>query len=143
MFRRNGVPRSFARKVLADRLPPEILNEHRRGAQVPDWFRRLQARRQDIATEIERIDASSLARCLIDVPRLKKLMAQWPKDEHAAEKRAEEYKFALARGVHAGQFIRWVEGGNALRLLGSTMGEAAHKMSCRVVRGSDHVNRER
>lgn len=113
VFRRNGVPRSFARKVLADRLPPEILNEHRRGAQVPDWFRRLQARRQDIATEIERIDASSLARCLINVPRLKKLMAQWPKDEHAAEKRAEEYKFALARGVHAGQFIRWVEGGNA------------------------------
>jgi asparagine synthase (glutamine-hydrolysing) len=113
MFRRNGIPRAFARKVFADRLPPEILDERRRGAQVPDWFRRMQARRQDIASEIDRIDASPSARRLIDVPRLKKLMAQWPKDEHAAEKCADEYKLALARGVHVGHFLRWVEAGNA------------------------------
>jgi asparagine synthase (glutamine-hydrolysing) len=113
MYRRNGIPRAFARKVLADRLPPEILNERRRGAQVPDWFRRMQARRQDIAAEIERIDASPLGRRLIDVPRLKKLMAQWPKDEHAAETVAEDYRLALARGVNVGHFLRWVEGGNA------------------------------
>ena len=113
MFRRNGIPRAFARKVFADRLPPDILNEPRRGAQAPDWFRRMQARRQTIATEIERIDASPLARRLIDVPRLKRLMAQWPKDEHAAEKCADEYKLVLARGVHVGHFLRWIEGGNA------------------------------
>jgi asparagine synthase (glutamine-hydrolysing) len=113
LFRRNGIPRAFAREVFADRLPPDILNERRRGAQVPDWFRRMQARRQTIAAEIERLDASPLARRLIDVPRLTKLMAQWPKDEHAAEKRADEYKLALARGVHVGHFLRWVEGGNA------------------------------
>lgn len=113
VFRRNGIPRAFARKVFADRLPPEILNERRRGAQVPDWFRRMQARRRDIAAEIERIDASPLARRLIDVPRLKQLMAQWPKDEHAAEKCADDYKLALSRGVHIGQFVRWVEGANA------------------------------
>jgi asparagine synthase (glutamine-hydrolysing) len=113
MFRRNGIPRAFARKVLADRLPPEILHERRRGAQVPDWFRRMQTRRRDIAAEIERIDASPLGRRLIDVPRLKKLMAQWPKDERAAETVAEEYRFTLARGVNVGHFVRWVEGGNA------------------------------
>jgi asparagine synthase (glutamine-hydrolysing) len=113
MFRRNGVPRSFAREVFADRLPPEILNERRRGAQAPDWFCRMCARRQDIAAEIERMDASPLARRLIDVPRLKRLLAQWPKDEYAAEMRIEDYKFALARGVHIGHFVRWVEGGNA------------------------------
>jgi asparagine synthase (glutamine-hydrolysing) len=113
MFRRNGVPRSFARRVLADRLPREILDERRRGAQVPTWFRRLDARRQDIAMDIERLEASPLARRLIDLPRLKRLMAQWPKDENAAEKRLEEYQLALARGVHVGRFVRWVERGNA------------------------------
>jgi asparagine synthase (glutamine-hydrolysing) len=113
LYRRNGIPRAFARKVLADRLPPEILHERRRGAHVPDWFRRMQARRQDIAAEIERIDASPLGRRLIDVPRLKKLMAQWPKDERAAETVAEDYRLALARGVNVGHFLRWVEGGNA------------------------------
>jgi hypothetical protein len=39
-------------------------------------------------------------------------MAHWPKDEQSAEQHRDEYRFALARGVHAGRFIRWVEGGN-------------------------------
>jgi hypothetical protein len=39
-------------------------------------------------------------------------MAQWPKDEHAAEKRMSEYRLALVRGVHVGRFVRWVEGAN-------------------------------
>jgi asparagine synthase (glutamine-hydrolysing) len=112
MYRRNGVPRSFARRVLADRLPREIIDERRRGANNPTWFRLLDARRADIARDIERLEASPLARRLIDLPRLKRLMAQWPKDEQAAEQRSGEYRLALARGVHVGRFIRWVEGGN-------------------------------
>ena len=85
MYRRNGVPRSFARRVLADRLPREIIDERRRGADNPTWFRSLNARRTNIARDIERLEASPLARRLLDLPRLKRLMAQWPKDEQAAE----------------------------------------------------------
>jgi asparagine synthase (glutamine-hydrolysing) len=113
MYRRNGVPRSFARKVLADRLPREIIDERRRGANNPTWFRSLNSRRAEIARDIEGLETSPLARRLLDVPRLKRLMAQWPKDEQAAESRRGEYQLALARGVHVGRFVRWVEGGNA------------------------------
>jgi asparagine synthase (glutamine-hydrolysing) len=113
VYRRNGVPRSFARAVFADRLPREILDERRRGANTVTWFSRLDARRQDIAGEIERLEGSPLARQLLDLPRLKCLMEQWPADENAAEKRIQEYRLALSRGVHVGNFIRWVEGGNA------------------------------
>lgn len=113
MFRQNGVPRSFARRVLADRLPPEILTERSRGAQAPTWFRALDAGRENIARDIERFEASPLARRLLDLPRLKRLMAEWPKDEPAAQIRETDYKLALTRGVHVGRFIRWVEGGNA------------------------------
>jgi asparagine synthase (glutamine-hydrolysing) len=113
MFRRNGVQRAFARRVLADRLPREILDERRIGVQVPAWFRRLDAKRKEIAMDIERLEASPLAARLIDLPRLKRLMSQWPQDENAAERRRDEYALALARGVHVGRFIRWVEGGNA------------------------------
>jgi asparagine synthase (glutamine-hydrolysing) len=112
MYRRDGVPRSFARRVLADRLPREIIDERRRGANNPTWFRSLDARRADIARDIERLEASPLARRLLDVPRLKRLMAQWPKDEQAAEGRLGEYRLALAGGLHVGRFIRWIEGGN-------------------------------
>ena len=113
LFARNGVPRSFARAVLADRLPREILEERLKGAQNPAWFRALDAQRQDIADDVERLDASPLARRLLDLPRLKRLVAQWPKDEHAAQQRVKEYRLALGRGVHIGRFVRWVEGGNA------------------------------
>jgi asparagine synthase (glutamine-hydrolysing) len=113
LFRRDGIPRSFARRVLSDRLPPEITDERRRGASAADWFSGLDARRQDIANDIERLEASPLARRLIDLPRLKGLMAQWPKDAQDGENRVWEYRQALARGVHVGRFIRWVEGGNA------------------------------
>ena len=112
LFARDGVPRSFARAVLADRLPREILGERLKGAQNPAWFRALDARRQDIAADVERLEASPLARRLIDVPRLKRLVAQWPKDEHAAQARVKDYRLALGRGVHVGRFVRWVEGGN-------------------------------
>jgi asparagine synthase (glutamine-hydrolysing) len=113
MFRSNGVPRSFARRVLADRLPREILDERRRGVQAPTWFRSLDSRRTDIAIEVERCETSALARRLIDIPRLKRLVAQWPKDEQAAQERQLDYRVALARAVLVGRFVRWVEGGNA------------------------------
>ena len=113
MYRRDGIHRSFARRVLADRLPPEILSELRRGASMPTWFRVLDARRGDIAADIERLETSPLASRLLDLPRLKQLMTQWPKSDNEAEKRMQAYRLALGRGVHVGRFIRWVEGGNA------------------------------
>jgi asparagine synthase (glutamine-hydrolysing) len=113
MYQRDGIQRSFARRVLADRLPPAIINERRRGAHAPTWFRVLDARRNDIAADVERLQASPLASRLLDLPRLKRLMDQWPKDANEAERRKNEYCNALARGVHVGRFIRWVEGGNA------------------------------
>jgi hypothetical protein len=40
-------------------------------------------------------------------------MAEWPKDEQTAQERRLEYRLVLARGIHVGRFVRWVEGGNA------------------------------
>jgi len=113
MYRRDGVPRSFARAVLADRLPREILAETRRGAQAVTWYRRLDARRQDIAADLERLEASPLACRMIDLPHLKQLMARWPADEQAAVPRRTDYAITLSRGLHIGRFIRWVETGSA------------------------------
>ncbi len=113
MYRRGGVPRAFARTMLADRLPPEILGERRRGLQAPLWFRSLDARREDFAREIERLDASPAAQRMLNLPRLKRLLREWPKDAEDAHARRREYRLALTRGIHAGRFIRWVEGGNA------------------------------
>jgi asparagine synthase (glutamine-hydrolysing) len=113
LYHRRGIQRWFARQVFADRLPRAILDEPRRGANNPSWFRSLSAVRPQLAAEIERLEASPLASRLLDLPRLKRLTADWPENDNEAEKRSGEYRLALRRGVHVGRFIRWVEGGNA------------------------------
>lgn len=112
LFRRKGIPRWFARQIFADRLPPEILHETRRGAQAPNWFESLDARKPIIVAEVERLASSRLASRLIDLERLKRLVTEWPSDAREAQARELEYRLALDRAVHLGQFIRWVEGGN-------------------------------
>jgi asparagine synthase (glutamine-hydrolysing) len=113
LYRRNGVARSFARSVFADRLPPEILDERKRGAQGGAWFRRLDARRADVAEDLERFKASPLASGLLDLPRLKRLVKEWPADEHAALAQTSDYMVVLTRAMHIGRFILWAESGNA------------------------------
>jgi hypothetical protein len=71
------------------------------------------ARKPIIVEAAERLEASPLASRLIDLPRLKRLIAEWPGDAVATEARIKEYCYGLDRAVHVGQFIRWVEGGNA------------------------------
>ena len=112
-YHRNGIQRWFARQVFADRLPRAILEERRRGANHPTWFRSLSAIRPQLAGDIERLEGSPLARRLLDLPRLKRLLTDWPENDNEAERRRSEYRLALARGIHVGRFIRWVEGGNA------------------------------
>jgi asparagine synthase (glutamine-hydrolysing) len=112
MYRQRGVGRSFARAVLADRLPPEIVGERRTGMQDAQWFSRLDQRRAQIGEQVERLAASPTASRLLDLPRLKRLVDQWPADAEAAQGRMQDYRLALSRGLHVGNFIRWVEGGN-------------------------------
>jgi asparagine synthase (glutamine-hydrolysing) len=113
MYRRDGVPRWFARQVFADRLPREILDERRLGVQGGAWFRRLDIRRQEIADEVERLEASPLARRMLDLPRLKRLVDDWPKSDDEALSRRRDYRLVFYRGLQFGRFLRWVEGGNA------------------------------
>lgn len=112
-FLRDGQTRWLARRVLADRLPPEIVENRRRGAQCTQWFERLDQRSDRIADDIARLANSPIASRVLDVPRLQALAANWPVDSAAAQRQSNDYRFVLARGAHVGEFVRWVEGANA------------------------------
>jgi len=113
LYRRDGVPRAFARAVFADRLPPQVLNEQRRGISAAAWFQRFDIRRRDVEAEIEQLEASATVRRLIDVRRLKQLVERWPADASEAHAQRGLYVGALQRALHVGHFIRWVESANA------------------------------
>ncbi len=111
-FLRDGHTRWLARRVLADRLPPEVLDNPLRGYQMMPWTRWLAPRRDTLMAEIERLEGSAMACRLLDLPRLKALAAAWPQDEATLVGNKAIYHDALWGSVHIGRFIRWVEGGN-------------------------------
>lgn len=113
LYRRNGVPRWLMRAVLADRVPAEILGEPRRGARGTNWFAVMSGRRAEIAEEVERMETSLAASRLFDIPRLKRLVDNWPKSAADAERQYAAYMLALDQAVHVFRFMRWVARGNA------------------------------
>ncbi|MGX1099873.1 asparagine synthetase B family protein [Amorphus sp. MBR-141] len=112
IWQRDGEPRSFAREVLSDRVPRQVVREHRRGYQNGDWFHRLTRLRPGFMAELERLEASPAARRMIDLPRLRAVAEDWPADADAAMARATDMLDLFGRGIHYGRFIRWVEGSN-------------------------------
>lgn len=109
-YLRNGQTRWLARRVLADRLPPEVLAESRRGRQCPEFFYRMTLQRDRIAEGVMTLEGSPLASRVLDVERMKRLLADWPADGATAT--FHDYGAVLSRGLHFGQFLRWIEGGN-------------------------------
>lgn len=111
-FWHRGEDRWLARRVLADRLPHRLVTERRRGLQCPEWFELASRRREGMAEAIERIARSPLASRVVDVPRMRALLDDWPKDAVEAHSKKQIYGRALARGISIGGFLRWHERGN-------------------------------
>jgi asparagine synthase (glutamine-hydrolysing) len=109
-YLRGGVTRRLARRVLADRSPPAVIDNRRRGFQSADFFYRMSQQKDVIADGIESLSGSALATRFLDLPRLKSLLDAWPADGTSA---GLEYLAVLHRGLHYGQFLRWTEGGNS------------------------------
>lgn len=109
----DGVPRALARRAFADRLPPSVANERRKGWQGADWHEGLTAARTQLGEEIAHIARDPAAAALIDTARLQKMMNDWPAGgDWTREDVVERYRQALLRGVSAGHFMRSVAGTN-------------------------------
>ena len=111
-YLRDGVPRALAKRALADRLPAAVLDEKKIGYQAADWHEGLTAVRGEAAAEIERFANCAPAAALLDVERLKRLMANWPTSGWERPDVRASYRLALLRGISAGHFLRKASGAN-------------------------------
>jgi asparagine synthase (glutamine-hydrolysing) len=111
-FLQGGRSRSLARRVLADRLPPSVIEETSRGAQRPEWFARLTPQRGELVAEVERLHKVPLAAEMLDLPRLRAMLDDWPADAAAAQSMRFPLADMLTRAIQVGRFLRWVDGGN-------------------------------
>jgi asparagine synthase (glutamine-hydrolysing) len=101
-----GVPRSLLRRAMADRLPPMILEERRKGLQAADWWEGLTAARNEIAAELQRLAACEAVAGVLDIERLQRAVADWPTDGWERRSQIDLYRSALLRGLSAGHFVR-------------------------------------
>ena len=108
----NGVPRALAKHAFADRLPAAVLNEPKKGYQAADWHDGLTAARDEVVTELDRIEACAPATKLLDIARLKQLVANWPSSGWEKDSVRLAYRLALVRGIAAGHFLRKASGAN-------------------------------
>jgi asparagine synthase (glutamine-hydrolysing) len=111
-YLKNGVPRSLAKRALADRLPQAVLSEQKRGYQAADWHEGLTAARTSVAAELDRIVACAPARKTLDIERMKRLVDNWPISGWERDEVINAYSLALVRGIAAGHFLRKASGAN-------------------------------
>jgi asparagine synthase (glutamine-hydrolysing) len=104
-FLAGGTTRGLARQGLADRLPPAVLEEHRRGYQGAGWHAGLIERRSQLLDEVAAIANCPEATAILDMPRLQALVAEWPTswEDPASESL---YRARLLPAIAAGHFIR-------------------------------------
>jgi asparagine synthase (glutamine-hydrolysing) len=111
-FLRDGTPRALARRALADRLPRLVLENERTGVDSADWHERLTAARHEVATELERLAECAPAARAVDLPRLRRLVQNWPTTGWERPEVRNPYRLALLRAISTGHFLRRVTGGN-------------------------------
>lgn len=107
-YLKDGVRRSLARRVLADRLPAPLLAENRRGRQSPEWHAIATLHRDELAAMVDALARSPLASRVLDVPRIRAAFDSWPADAEAARRDERRYGSTLYRAIVLGGFLsRW------------------------------------
>ncbi|MBK1714513.1 asparagine synthase-related protein [Rubrivivax gelatinosus] len=108
-FLHDGVPRWLLRRAMAGRLPPAVLDNHGRGLQAADWYLTLGRDRPALAAELAALEHSDLARRMLDLPRLRRLLEHWPGDGWGTAAVLSDYRLTFSHGLMMGRYLRWLE----------------------------------
>lgn len=112
LFRRHGEDRWIAREMARGRLPESLRTRREAGMHHPDWHARTVPVLSEVADELERMADDPDVAAMLDLPRLRRLLAELPAldpGDHAARL---PYVTALPIGVAAAQFIAYAKGRN-------------------------------
>ncbi len=98
-------PRSLVRRAMKDRLPPSTLARTIRGQQGADWYLSMQDARPSLPAEATIIEQSPTARRMLDLPRMRALLATWPETGLEQLDTSHSYGDALCRFMSFGYFL--------------------------------------
>jgi asparagine synthase (glutamine-hydrolysing) len=104
-FLRGGQLRSLARRAMVGRLPASTLSRTQRGSQSADWYLNMRAVCGRMAAEVERLQSSPLASRMLDLPRMRSLIENWPSSGFERHDVGRSHHIALTRGFSVGRFL--------------------------------------
>ena len=107
-----GELRSLGRRALGGQVPAAVLDAPHKGYQAVDWHEGLAAARAEIAAEVDRLAPCEPAARVLDVDRMRGLIATLPETGWERTDVVHAYRLALLRGVSAGHFLRKAIGSN-------------------------------
>lgn len=105
-FLHGGITRSVARGVLRGRVPDEVINGRTRGYQGADWRLFAEMDLPGLLAEIDRIAAVPQLAAMIDLPRLRTLVVDWPSSGWNDYNQVRRYRCDVIRTIHMCQFAR-------------------------------------
>jgi asparagine synthase (glutamine-hydrolysing) len=108
-FVREGQARWLIRRAMAHRLPAEVLDNRMRGLQAANWHETTMRSRTRIEAVLGRLEKSALAREVIDVPRVRRLLGELQNVPEGTVPSMER-RDLLDQGLAVGSFLAWVEG---------------------------------
>lgn len=113
MFMRDGQTRWLAKEMAKGLMPEEQRANRLNGRWDADWHLRIGRRRADFLAELDRLAEDDRMATMLDLPRLRAVLEDWPEQTEIDPEKFLEREFAVPRGLLTARFINYVEGRNA------------------------------
>ena len=113
MFMRDGRMRWLAKEMAKGIMPEEQRANRLNGRWDADWHIRLGRRRADLLAEIDRLARDERMAEMLDLPRLRAALEDWPDQTEIDPQQFYAREFAVPRGLLTARFVNYVEGRNA------------------------------
>ncbi|HKX91514.1 MAG TPA: asparagine synthase-related protein [Sphingomicrobium sp.] len=113
MFMRNGEMRWMAKQMAKGIMPEEQRRNRLNGRWDADWHLRIGRRRKDFLAELDRIQADQRLSTMLDLPRLRQALEDWPERTETDPQKYFGREFAVPRALLTARFINYVERSNA------------------------------
>jgi len=112
MFMRDGQMRWLAKQMAKGIMPEEQRANRLNGRWDADWLLRIGRRRADFLAEIERLEDDPKLAAMLDLPRLRAALDDWPDQTELDPQEYFAREFAVPRGLLTARFIKYVERSN-------------------------------
>jgi asparagine synthase (glutamine-hydrolysing) len=94
-------------------MPEEQRHNRLTGRWDADWHLRVGRRRNDYLAELDRLAGNERIAAMIDLPRLRAALEDWPEQTEIDPQNYFTREFAVPRGLLTARFINYVERSNA------------------------------